>query len=56
MTKEESFKIARCLWCIANSVSDKVFQEIKPWMDDIEEIAKKYADADEDDNNGNKQA
>ena len=38
--KEYSFKIGMALHNIAISVSDRTFQDLKPWLDDIEQVAK----------------
>ena len=42
MTKEEVDRIGKCLWCIACGISDETYQNIKPWLDEIGEIALKY--------------
>jgi len=38
--KDYSFKIGMALHCIALSVDSKTFQNLKPWLDEIEEVAK----------------
>ena len=48
MTKERKkhigFRIGMCLHNIALAVDDKTYQNIKYWMDEIEELTKEIAD------------
>lgn len=44
MDKDDIFNIGRALWRIAQLLDDETFARIKPSLDEIADIVKKYMD------------
>ena len=48
MTREEIYRVGLCLKNIALSLTDADYQNVKPWMDEIADIARGYIPKDKD--------